>query len=339
MLRLSGDTASAAPTIDAYLRDRAQSDPAQSDPARAKAAEVIAAIASASVPLARRLAQGELPGDPKRKVGVNSAGDSQKALDMAAHDHFVAVLIAAGVRAILSEEAEDMIPGAAEGLVSVAIDPIDGSGSIGIGAPLGTLFAIYPASDAGDEFRMSGRSLLAAGYVSFGHSVDFGFSLGDGVVIATLDPASNVFRVVVEDARLPLEASEIAYNASLYWHWRPGVQAYVDDCLAGRDGPRERDFNMRWLAAAVGELHRILRRGGMFFYVADKRKGYREGRLRLIYEAVPIAFLCEAAGGAATDGARPILDLVPETLHQNIPLVFGCADEVATFATYAARDN
>jgi fructose-1,6-bisphosphatase I len=331
VLALPGDSTPSAPSVEAFLASRTESGE------RKAAARVVAAIAEAAVPLARRLARGELPGDPQKTVGVNTAGDSQKALDVAAHEHFVRALVSAGVAAILSEEADDVIPGAPDGSVAVALDPIDGSGSIGIGAPLGTLFAVYPAAPGGD-FLVSGRAILAAGYVSFGHSVDLGFSLGNGVVIATLDPVDRVFRVVDDSARLPREASEIAFNASLRRHWFPGVGAYVDDCLAGRDGPRGRDFNMRWLAAAVGELHRILRRGGMFFYVGDRRPGYAGGRLRLIYEANPIAFLCEQAGGAATDGARPILDIVPTTLHQNVPLVFGCAGEVETFAAYAARD-
>lgn len=305
------------------------------DPVRRAVAAVIAAVAEAAGPVARRLARGEVPGDPKRAVGVNSAGDKQKALDVATHDFFVAKLIAAGAAAVLSEEEEAVIPGAEAGRVAVAIDPIDGSGSIGIGAPLGTLFGVWPAEGG---FLRPGREMLAAGYLSFGHTVDMGFSLGDGVVIATLDPAEGVFRVVVERVVLGSEASMIAHNALNHRHWAPGVRAYVEDIHAGGDGPRGREFNMRWLAAAVGELHRILRQGGMFFYVADSRPGNEGGRLRLIYEAAPIAFLCEQAGGAATDGATPILDLTPERPHEHVPLVFGAKNEVETFGRYAARD-
>lgn len=304
------------------------------DPTRRAVAAIIAAVAEAAGPVAHRLARGEVPGDPKRVVGVNSAGDRQKALDVATHDFFVAKLIAAGAASVLSEEEEAVIPGAPGGLVAVAIDPIDGSGSIGIGAPLGTLFGVYPGKG---EFPRPGREMLAAGYLSFGHTVDMGFSVGDGVVIATLDPAEGVFRIVVERVALRPEASMIAYNALNHRHWAPGVRAYVEDIQAGKDGPRGREFNMRWLAAAVGELHRILRQGGMFFYVADSRPGNEGGRLRLAYEAAPIAFLCEQAGGAATDGAVPILDLTPEHAHAHVPLVFGAKGEVETFGRYAAR--
>lgn len=304
------------------------------DPPRRAVAAVVGAVAEAAAPVAARLARGELPGDPKRTVGVNAAGDRQKALDVTAHDFFIARLIEAGAAAILSEEAEAVITGAEGGLVAVAIDPIDGSGSIGIGAPLGTLFAVYPAEGG---FLRPGREMLAAGYLSFGHTVDMGFSTGAGVTIATLDPADGVFRVVADDVRLKPKGAMVAFNALNRRHWAPGVQAYVGDIEAGRDGPRGRDFNMRWLAAAVGELHRILRQGGMFFYVADRRNA--GGRLRLAYEAAPIAYLCEQAGGAATDGTRPILDLVPHEPHAFVPLVFGAKDEVETFGRYVARDQ
>jgi fructose-1,6-bisphosphatase I len=301
------------------------------DRERVAVAGVIAAVADAAGPVARRLARGEVPGDPKRIVGVNSAGDRQKALDLASHDYFVARLIEAGVAAILSEEAEEIIPCDPNGRVVVAIDPIDGSQSIGIGAPLGTLFGVWPAAGG---LTQTGRAMLAAGYLSFGHTVELGFSVGDGVVIATLDPEDGVFRVVAERVAIAPEAKVVAYNASNQRLWAPGVQAYVADLLAGKEGPRGRDFNMRWLAAAVGDLHRILRQGGMFFYVADRNQ--TDGRLRLLYEAAPIAFLCEQAGGAATDGKEAILDRVPKGLHEFVPLVFGARDEVEVFGRYTA---
>ena len=333
-LWLDGDRATTAPTIAEYVQARVGADPLRRATARA-----VIAIAEAAGPVAFRLAQGELPGNPAHLVGTNTGGDQQKALDVGAHEHFLRALREAGVQAVASEEAEEVAPGAADGLVSVAMDPIDGSSGIGIGALLGTLFAVLPAADGLEFYRQPGRKILAAGYVSYGHSVDLGFSIGDGLHIATFDPADRVFRVGIENVRIPERTSEIAFNASVGRHWSPGVRAYVDALMAGRDGERGREFNMRWLAAAVGDLQRILRRGGMFFYAADRRPGYGQGRLRLVYEANPIAFLCEQAGGAATDGSRPILDIVPEALHQNIPLVFGSAGEVATFARYAARDR
>ena len=221
--------------------------------------------------------------------------------------------------AVLSEEADTPIPLRDGAPVVVAIDPIDGSGSIGIGAPLGSLFAVFPACQ-NEPFLRPGREAIAAGYLSFGHSLDLGFTLGRGTTKATFDPASGSFHLEEEAVRLAPQAKMIASNRR---HWPEGLQTYHDDILAGRDGPRGRDVNMRWLAAAVGELHRILRRGGAFLYPADSRAGSEHGKLRLSYEAVPIALLVEQAGGAATDGVRAILDIASASHHQHTPLVFG----------------
>ena len=294
---------------------------------------IVLAIADALPPLAARLAAGRLHGDPEAVVGTNDSGDRQKALDVAAHDHMIAALRTTGVRSVLSEEAEAVIELNPGGAFDVAIDPIDGSGSIGIGAPLGMLFSVLPA--ASDGFLRTGRAVVAAGYASFGHSVDFGWSTGQGVHVATLH--DGVFHVSRRDLRLKPAASTIAYNASNERHWPDGLQAWARDLRAGRDGPRGRDFNMRWLAAAVGELHRILLKGGAFLYPADARPGYENGRLRLIYECVPIAFLMEQAGGAASDGQGPILDRKPVGLHDMTPLIFGATEEVAAVQSALAN--
>lgn len=298
-------------------------------------AAIVAAIAAAVPALARRLADGRIHGDPTAIVGQNDSGDPQKALDVGAHDHMIDALRKAGVRQVLSEEEVEVLTLTPSGLWDVAIDPIDGSGSIGIGAPLGLLFTILPAAPEG--FLRQGRAVVAAGYASFGHSCDFGSSLGQGVHVATLDPTTGTFRLTHSDLRLKPQAKTIAYNASNERHWPEGLQAWARDLRAGRDGPRGRDFNMRWLAAAVGELHRILLLGGCFLYPADRRAGYGNGRLRTIYEAVPIAFLIEQAGGKATDGLSPILDRLPQSLHENTPLIFGAAEEVDTIARYLTR--
>jgi fructose-1,6-bisphosphatase I len=325
-LSLPTDGSVAAETLDAYL-ERA----AGSDPQRRALAALIAGIAAACVPLAGRLAAGMLPGDPNAITGTNRSGDRQKALDMGAHDHLLAALGGLSVASVLSEEAEDVIPLDPAGLFDVAMDPIDGSGSIGIGAPLGALFTVFPA---GGGFLRRGRDVIAAVYLSFGHSTDLGFGMGDGVSLATLDPETGTFHVDTPRVTLPGRASTVAFNASNLRHWPEGLRRYVEDLLAGGDGPRERDFNMRWIAAAVGDLHRILRRGGVFMYPADARPGYQAGYLRLVYEAFPIAYLIEQAGGAATDGATPILDLMPADHHARVPLFFGARDEIATLHDY-----
>lgn len=328
-LTLARDTAVTAPALAQHLARWA----GESDRRQALAA-LLAALAEGSVPLAGRLAQGHLTGDPTAVLGVNESGDKQKALDMAAHDHFVALLRGFSVARILSEEADQVIELDPNGQFDVAMDPIDGSGSIGIGAPLGALFAVFPA---GESFLRPGREMIAAAYVSFGHSVDFGFSAGDGVSLATLDPVTGTFHVDTTDVRLKDDTSTIAFNASNRKRWLPGLQAYVLDLLEGADGPRRRDFNMRWIAAAVGDLHRILRRGGLFMYPGDTRPGYEDGFLRLAYEAFPIAYLIEQAGGAATDGETALLDRSPAHLHDRVPLIFGSRNEVATVGAYLAN--
>jgi fructose-1,6-bisphosphatase I len=320
-MTLPGDLPGDRP-LDAWLDARATTEDVA-------LVDVLRRIVHAVPPLAIRLSIGRVGGDPARVIGRNSAGDDQKALDFAAHEHFIAALDGSSLAAILSEEADEIVPGVPDGRFALAMDPVDGSGSIGIGAPLGALFAVFPAAGGGAEFRLAGRHAVAAAYVSFGHSIDIGLTMGDGVCLATLDPRDGRFHVTDENLCLPPATDMIAMNASNERHWPEALQLYAAELRAGCAGPRGRDANMRWLAAAVGELHRILLKGGVFLYPADQRPGYAEGRLRLLYEAVPIALMVEAAGGAATDGLRPILDIEPVDPHQNVPLVFGAREEVA----------
>lgn len=324
-LPLPTDEPITAPTLAAFLQQHC---------ADADLRALLLTLAHGGIPLAGRLAQARLTGNPNAVAGTNQSGDTQKALDMGAHHHMLAVLQDQSVATVLSEEAEEIIALNPNGRFDVAMDPIDGSGSIGIGAPLGALFGIFPAQG---HFLRTGREMIAAAYVSFGHSVDFGFSTGAGVHIATLDPVGGQFHVDAPGVRVKDSADTIAFNASNHRHWSAGLQRYVTDLLAGADGPRGQNFNMRWIAAAVGDLHRILRRGGMFMYPADKRAGYEHGFLRLPYEAFPIAFLIEQAGGAASDGQSAILDLTPHSNHARVPLFFGAASEVATVTNYLSQ--
>ena len=302
-------------------------------------AAIVLTIAETLPALAARLAAGRLHSDPDAIVGVNDSGDKQKALDVAAHHYIVAALKEAGVRQVLSEEMEEIVHLNPDGAFDVAMDPIDGSGSIGIGAPLGMLFSILPAAPEG--FARTGRAIIAAGYASFGHSLDLGYSLGQGVNIATYDVEAGDFRLVREHVALKPTASTFAYNASNERHWNAGLQNWLHDMQSGQDGPFKRDFNMRWLAAAVGDLHRIMLQGGVFLYPADTRPGYEHGRLRLLYECAPIAFLIEQAGGIATDGETPILDRKPTGLHEMTPFICGAKEEVETILRYiaAAKGN
>ncbi|MBO0346221.1 class 1 fructose-bisphosphatase [Roseibium limicola] len=328
MLKLPNDTEIVAETLSDHLRREETSYPA---------AAVVRAISEACAEIAERLAAGGLPGDPAAIVGVNESGDKQKALDVATHDYMVEVLRKAGVRQVLSEEAENVIALNSDGAFDVAIDPIDGSGSIGTGAPLGTLFTVIPAGPTGPEgFYQPGRKIAAAGYASFGHSADFGFSLGNGLHLAVFDWRIEEFRMWKEGHEVPNTSRVLAYNASNHRHWEPGIRQFVEDALEGKRGPLNADYNMRWLAAAVGDMHRIVLQGGLFLYPGDSRPGYEDGKLRLIYEAIPMAFLMEQAGGQATSGRVPILDMTPTSLHQNVPLIFGSSSLVETLGAYLA---
>ena len=212
-------------------------------------AQIVLANARAFPSFVGRLAEGQIYGATTAIVRVNDSGDPQKALDMGAHDHMVAALRGAGVRQVLSKEAETVIPLNPIGLWDGAIDPIDGSGSLGIGAPLGLLYSVMPV--AAEGFLLTGRTVVAAGYASFGHSCDFGFSLGAGVDIATLDQPQDRFRLTHQNLHLTKEAKTVVFEASIERRWPPGLQAWAGDLRAGKDGPRERDFNMRWLAAEL----------------------------------------------------------------------------------------
>ncbi len=318
-LRVPGDRPSEAPFLGDWIAGAAPD-----------VAAIVKAFARAVPGLASRLATGCLAGDPARIVGRNTAGDAQKALDLAAHDWVLSYLADAPVRYVLSEEADDPILIDPEASLDVTMDPIDGSGSIGLGLPLGLFFLIVPSRPT--PFTAPCRDAVAAGYVMFGHSVEMGLTLGDGVALATLDPANQAFRVVRENVRIPA-GGPIAYNAANERFWGPALRIWAEGIRAGGTGPRGRDANMRWLAAAVGELHRVLLTGGAFLYPADMRPGYEAGHLRLLYEAAPIAFLIEQAGGRASDGHGPVLDRVPGTYHARTPLIFGEPAEVEHIET------
>jgi fructose-1,6-bisphosphatase I len=271
-------------------------------------------------------------------VGDSGGGDVQKALDVWANDRLVDGLTRAGVAAIASEELAEPLwphPGAH---VAVAIDPLDGSSNIDCNISIGTIFSVLPA--AGEAtFQQPGACQIAAGYVIYGPQCALVLSVGKGTLIFTLDPTGRQFQLTGRCIAIPQASCEYAINASNYRHWSDAVRCYINDCLAGAEGPRGADVNMRWVASLVAECHRILNRGGVFLYPRDQRKGYENGRLRLAYEANPIAFLVEQAGGKAIDGQTRVLDLVPSSIHQRTPLIFGSADEIDCIARYKTNPS
>lgn len=295
-------------------------------------AEAVAAIADASAELADVVAQGPLAGDLGAVLGASDDGDGQKALDVRANDIFLAHLRRAPVAAVVSEELPQPAVLDASAPVAVAMDPLDGSNNIDSDAPMGTVFSLLPSERRDDPalaFAAAGDRQLAAGFVLYGPYTALVLTLGAGVHVFTLDPRHRVFRRTRADIRVPEARREYAINASNTRHWPLPVRVFVEECEAGADGPRGVDYNTRWLGCVVAEAYRILLRGGIYLYPGDTRRGYERGRLRLLYEAAPLAFLLEQAGGAATDGFNRILDLAPTAgVHQRVPLIFGSRDKV-----------
>jgi fructose-1,6-bisphosphatase I len=306
------------------------------DGPRAEIAEVVRRLAHAAIGIRDTIGSGAFERAlPDAGQGINADGDLQKALDVHADRAFHDAMRQAPVAWYASEEREAPVRLNPDAGLVLAIDPLDGSSNIEIDVSIGTIFSILPAAadaDPAASFRQPGRRQLAAGFFIYGPQLVLVLTLGEGTHGFRF--SRSAFAQLPEPFAITPRTREFAINASNYRHWGEAVRSYVDDCLKGADGPRERDFNMRWIASLVAEAYRILARGGVFLYPGDERPGYSHGRLRLVYEANPIAFLVEQAGGTATDTVGPILDLIPQSLHERVPLVFGSAREVARISRY-----
>jgi fructose-1,6-bisphosphatase I len=300
--------------------------PGSQTPHAAAVGEVIEAIAAAAIDLAALIADGPLAGITGRVDGVNTDGDQQKDIDVAADQIMRRALRGAPVAAVLSEEAalpETFKPGAP---LCVAIDPLDGSANLENNISVGTIFSIRPrGNDVLSTFFEPGTAQCAAGFIVYGPQTTLVLALDKSVDIFILERRARHFVRFAQAVRIAPDTPEFAINASNRRHWHGPVRAYIEQCLAGSNGNRGADFNMRWIGSLVAESLRILVRGGVFLYPADARPGYREGRLRLLYEAHPIALVMEWAGGAATTGRRRILELGAKTPHQRVPLIMGSA--------------
>jgi fructose-1,6-bisphosphatase I len=320
-----------ASTLDAYLGSvRLGGDEVQK-----AAAATVRALADAAMSIGRLIAQASpaMLGSPSG--GHNPDGDMQRHLDVSADEAFLAAARQTGIMHYCSEEIDCAVSLTGDVPLALAIDPLDGSSNIDTNISIGTIFSILPAGPGAPEesFLQPGRKQLAAGFFIYGPQLALALTFGAGTRIFVHSPRLGTF---VETARPAIaeRTEEFAINASNYRHWDDAVRLYVDDCLRGATGPREKDFNMRWIASLVADAYRILIRGGVFLYPGDARRGYASGRLRLVYEANPIALLVEQAGGSATDGLTPILDVLPASLHQRTPFVFGAAKEVARIGRY-----
>jgi fructose-1,6-bisphosphatase I len=302
-------------------------------------AALILRLAEAGKAIAALIARGPLAGIMNEVTGRHADGDVQRTLDLKAHDILLDAAKEAGAAAMASEEAEEPILLDASRAYVIAADPLDGSSNIETNQSVGAIFAVLPRNglDPAAALLQPGNRQAAAGFFLYGPQTLLILTLGSGTSVYTLDPESHDFIETSSSLAIPRQTSEYAINASNARHWDGAVRAYISDCLAGKDGPRGKDFNTRWPGAAVADAYRILARGGVYLYPGDKRKGYGQGRLRLVYEANPLAFLIEQAGGRATDGSRRILDIQPQHIHQHMPLVFGSADEVETVRLYLEK--
>jgi fructose-1,6-bisphosphatase I len=302
---------------------------AQDDPLRRAVADAIAAFAAASIEISELIGRGALAGILGQSMGgQNADGDAQKDLDIRADDIIRRALKGVPYTALASEEADTPEIGDASALIEIAYDPLDGSSNIDTNMTVGTIFSIRPGHPGRMPFMGPGSEQLAAGFVVYGPQTSMVLTLADGVDIFTLDRTHRVYRLVSKRIKIPPESAEFAINASNHRHWEQPVRQFIEECLAGASGPRGKDFNMRWTASLVAETYRILIRGGVFLYPSDARKNYAEGRLRLLYEAHPMAFILEQAGGAASTGRKRILDLAPKVIHQRVPLIMGSINKV-----------
>jgi fructose-1,6-bisphosphatase I len=307
-------------------------------PHGAAVAAVIEAVAAAAVELAALIADGPLADITGAESGINSDGDRQKDIDVLADGMMRRALRDAPVAAVLSEEAALPETFAPEGSLCVAIDPLDGSANLENNISMGTIFSIRPrGNDILSTFFEPGTAQCAAGFIVYGPQTTLVLALAARVDIFILDRRTREFLLIRPAVQVARDTPEFAINASNRRHWHGPVRSYIDECLAGTHGGAQADFNMRWIGSLVAESLRILTRGGVFLYPADARPSYREGRIRLLYEAHPMALIMEWAGGAASTGRRRILEVAAKTPHQRVPLIMGSARAVRDVAAIHER--
>ncbi|MBH9552671.1 class 1 fructose-bisphosphatase [Inhella gelatinilytica] len=273
----------------------------------------------------------------------NVQGEVQKKLDIIANE----VLIEANewgghLAAMASEEMDSihLVPNRfPQGEYLLLFDPLDGSSNIDVNVSIGTIFSVLRKVNnhrgvSEEDFLQPGKQQAAAGYCIYGPQTTLVLTVGDGVAMFTLDREMGSWVLTEDNVKIPADTKEFAINMSNMRHWDTPVKRYIDECLAGEEGPRGKNFNMRWIASMVADVHRILTRGGIFMYPWDKREPGKAGKLRLMYEANPMAFIVEQAGGAATNARQRILDLTPTKLHERVAVVLGSKNEVERVTAY-----
>ncbi|AWD69207.1 MULTISPECIES: class 1 fructose-bisphosphatase [Acinetobacter] len=301
-------------------------------------AQVIETIANTCKTIDQALQKGALAGVLGSAQHENVQGEEQKKLDVISNDYLIdALKVHPNVGGLASEELDEFTPAQENGQFLVLFDPLDGSSNIDINMCVGTIFSILPAKNAltqAEDFMQAGVNQVAAGYVLYGPSTMMALTVGAGTIFFTFDPETQEFLLTSENIQVAADTKEYAINASNQRHWEEPVKRYIDELLAGKTGSREKDFNMRWVACMVGDIHRILCRSGIFMYPYDLKDPKKAGRLRLMYEANPMSMLMEQAGGASTTGRVRILDIQPTDLHQRVPVIIGSKNEVALVTSY-----
>ncbi len=300
-------------------------------------------VARACKSISHAVNKGALGGVLGSAGSENVQGEVQKKLDIIANEVLIEANEWGGHLAGMASEEMDaiyVVPNRyPKGEYLLLFDPLDGSSNIDVNVSIGTIFSVLrmPEDDRGvdeGDFLQPGSKQVAAGYCVYGPQTTLVLTVGDGVAMFTLDREQGSFVLTQENVQIPADTKEFAINMSNMRHWDEPVKRYIDECLQGKDGPRGKDFNMRWVASMVADVHRIMTRGGVFMYPWDRREPNKPGKLRLMYEANPMAWLVEQAGGAATNGRQRILDLQPTSLHERVSVVLGSKNEVDRVTAY-----
>ena len=314
------------PTLSAYL-----SDWALGVTTRLGVARTVEALAETSIDMAELASKGALGGKLGRVTARAGEFDEQKEIDVVANDAIIAAAKKAPVAAVASEELPLPVMLDENAPLLLATDPLDGSSNVDANVSFGMIFSIlprHPSSTGEAAFLRPGSHQLAAGFIVYGPQTVLVLTVGNGTNIFTLDRPERRYLLTHPKIAIPPACAEYAINASNARHWDEPIRIYVHDCENGAGGPRGQDFNMRWTGSPVADIYRILSRGGIYLYPGDSRKGFHQGRIRLIYEANPMAWIIEQAGGRATTGQDRVLDIVPASLHQKTPLICGSREEV-----------
>ena len=304
--------------------------------------ELLMAVANTCNTLSHEVAQGALIGLLGSAGTGNVQGEVQQKLDVIANDLLIeGVQECKALAGLASEEMELPMPVQGAGDYLLLFDPLDGSSNIDVNVSIGTIFSILHKQNPtaplqNSDFLLSGRHQAAAGYVVYGPQTTMALTLGDGVVMFTLDKTIGQFVLIKDSVEIAHSTKEFAINMSNMRHWAQPVQRYVQECLDGVTGARQKDFNMRWIASMVADVHRVLSRGGVFMYPWDQREPNKPGKLRLMYEANPMSFLVEQAGGASSNGKQVIMDIQPQDLHERVSVMLGSKEEVEKLQSYHA---